>query len=534
MSKIMRPLNLLVLLAVVAGIVLRFSNLDFKPYWNDEVYTSMHISGYSFDQVADEVFTGEVITKNSLVKYLHPSAEKTGWDTIQALARTDSQHPPLYYVAARLWAQLFGSSVAAMRCFPAILSLLILPAMYWLAMELFHCQRVAAIAVALVSLSPLHLLYAQEARQYSLWLLLSVLSCALLLWSIRRSNPWRWSLYALSVTASLYTFPFTVFTMAVHGLYSLYLGWSQQIEWRQFVGYVGASLFSLMAFAPWLYVMMTNISGIQATTSWTKTPVLPTKILIHRWFISFGLGFADLNILKSFDVGVNLTSFEKQIYLVNALLLVVIVGALYRLLRMPELRNTVVFLILLLLISWFPLAVSDILLGGSKSAIPRYLLPCYISLHVIVAFVLNGGLAQGRSVMTSKFCRLGLAGCLAIGLMSCLVLSTSQNWWHRANRMNFPIEFAERVNRDKMPRIISDDDVGDVLALSYLLDDDVDMLLVKDGVDYRPAPGDVTDKTFLYKASVPLRATLMGAGAVLEEIQAPTQYWQGSWQVVQE
>ncbi|NEQ49721.1 MAG: phospholipid carrier-dependent glycosyltransferase [Leptolyngbya sp. SIO3F4] len=190
----------------------------------------MHISGYSFQQVADAVFTGDVIPNSYLSQYLNPGLEKTGWDTIQALAQTDSQHPPLYYLAARGWAQLFGSSVASMRCFPALLSVLILPAIYWLAMELFASQSVAAIAIALVSLSPLHLLYAQEARQYSLWILLSVLSCALFLWSIRRSSLGRWGLYALSVGASLYTFPFTVFTIAVHGLYGLYLWWSQQIK----------------------------------------------------------------------------------------------------------------------------------------------------------------------------------------------------------------------------------------------------------------------------------------------------------------
>lgn len=528
-----RPLKLLILLAIVVGTVLRFSNLDFKPYWNDEVYTSMHISGYSFNQVADEVFTGTVIPNSRLAKYLNPDSNtpRTTWDTIQALAQTDSQHPPLYYVAARGWAQLFGSSIAAMRCFSALLSVLILPAMYWLAMELFQGQRVAAIAAALVSLSPLQLLYAQEARQYSLWILLSVLSCALFLWSSRRSGLWRWGLYALSITASLYTFPFTVFTMAVHSIYSLYLWWSQQIKWKQFASYVMAAVVGLAAFAPWLYVMVTNIAGIQETTSWTKTPILPTKMLIQRWFISLGLGFSDLNILKSFDVGANLTSWEKQIYLLNALLLVVVLLSFYRLMRLPGKRNTLIFLVLLLLVSWFPLAVSDVLLGGSKSAIPRYLLPCYISLSLLVSFFLDDGLSRAKSAMSQQIWRVSLIGCLGLGLVSCLVLINSQNWWHRANRINFPIEFAEIVNEYDNPRIISDDDVGDVLALSYLLNDDVELLLVKDG--YHPKPGDLTEETFLYKVSEPLQAKLMEAEVALEEMQTPTKYWQGSWQVVQ-
>ena len=39
----------IVLLVLVLGIIFRLGNLDVKPYWEDEIYTSMRISGYQSD-----------------------------------------------------------------------------------------------------------------------------------------------------------------------------------------------------------------------------------------------------------------------------------------------------------------------------------------------------------------------------------------------------------------------------------------------------------------------------------------------------
>jgi uncharacterized membrane protein len=75
------------------------------------------------------------------------------------------------------------------------------------------------IAVLLVASSPFHVLYAQEAREYSLWTVTILLSSALLLRSIRRKTKSSWATYALGLAVGLYTFPFTVFVMLGHGIY---------------------------------------------------------------------------------------------------------------------------------------------------------------------------------------------------------------------------------------------------------------------------------------------------------------------------
>ena len=125
-----------ILSLLTLGIFLRFVNIDHKVYWHDEVYTSIRISGYTGDEVGREIFTGKIIGIQKLQKYQQISSDKGLDDTIKALCE-HPEHPPLYYLIARLWIQLFGSSVATIRSLSAIISLLAFPCIYWLCRELF-------------------------------------------------------------------------------------------------------------------------------------------------------------------------------------------------------------------------------------------------------------------------------------------------------------------------------------------------------------------------------------------------------------
>jgi mannosyltransferase len=80
----------------------------------------------------------------------------------------------LYYVLLRGWLHL-GISPFFIRSFSVLASLATLPAIFWLGCKLFD-RRVGLIAVALLSCNAYHIRYAQEARSYSLFVLLATLS----------------------------------------------------------------------------------------------------------------------------------------------------------------------------------------------------------------------------------------------------------------------------------------------------------------------------------------------------------------------
>ncbi|MDJ0691885.1 MAG: glycosyltransferase family 39 protein [Xenococcaceae cyanobacterium MO_188.B32] len=155
----------IVLIIIVLGIIFRLGNLDVKPYWEDEVYTSMRISGYQLGMV-EKAVSGKPVQVETLSKYQDVKSGQSWIDTSIALAKRP-EHTPLYFLLARAWAELFGSSIFSMRAFPALISLLSLPLFFWLALLIFQSSTVASTTLCLACVSPIMIRYAQEARPYS-------------------------------------------------------------------------------------------------------------------------------------------------------------------------------------------------------------------------------------------------------------------------------------------------------------------------------------------------------------------------------
>lgn len=244
----------LIAVLLVLGIFFRFVNLDRKIYWFDETYTSLRVSGYTEQEVIGQVFDGSIISVEDLLKYQHTNPEKNLANTIESLAKEDAQHGPVYYIIVRLWVQWFGNSPAVTRSLSAFISLLVFPCIYWLCLELFESPIVGWTAVALIAVSPFHVLYAQEAREYSLWTVTILLSSAALLRAMRLKTKASWRTYAAILALSLYTFLFTGLVALGHGIY---VALTERFRLTKIsIAYLLSSLAGLLAFLPWLLVVI--------------------------------------------------------------------------------------------------------------------------------------------------------------------------------------------------------------------------------------------------------------------------------------
>ena len=154
--------------AIVLGIGFRIWNLDYKVYWHDETYTTFRSAGYFSAEIVQSVVQESPLSIGDLQRFQQLKPGSTAFNTLGSLAREDPQHAPLFFVMARYWMRVFGSSVFASRLLPVVISLLTLPLMYRLAQELFASSRLAWFATAFLALSPIDILFAQTARQYSL------------------------------------------------------------------------------------------------------------------------------------------------------------------------------------------------------------------------------------------------------------------------------------------------------------------------------------------------------------------------------
>lgn len=122
----------------------------------------------------------------------------------------------LYYVLLRMWLH-FGRSPYFIRSLSVVIAALTLPAIYWLARLLFD-RRVAVIAAALFTFNGYHVRYSQEARSYSLFVLLTTVSSGLLVWWLAEPAGRRLRGYILASVLSAYAHFYALLLVAAHWL----------------------------------------------------------------------------------------------------------------------------------------------------------------------------------------------------------------------------------------------------------------------------------------------------------------------------
>ncbi|HEY9707990.1 MAG TPA: glycosyltransferase family 39 protein [Oculatellaceae cyanobacterium] len=461
-------LRFLVIVLLLLGVFFRFAHLDRKVYWHDEVYTSFRLAGYTWRELSPQVFNGKVINAKDLQKYQYPRPQKGLMDTIKSLEVDDPQHPPLYYLIARLWVQMFGYSVTLIRSLSACISLLVFPCIYWLCLELFGASLVGWMAVALVAISPFHVLYAQEAREYVLWTVTILLSSAALLQAMRLQTRLSWGIYAATLALGFYTFLFTGLVAIGHGIYVVAIAgyrWSKTVK-----AYLLASVAGLIVFLPWLFVLIKNWLQFRATTGWIDTIKLPQLTLIKTWGLNLMRPFMD------FDWSVD----EPLTSLVPPLFLILVGYAIYFVCRQT---NKQVWLLILTLIGTavLPLMLPDLIFGGVRSAASRYLIPYFLGIQLAVAYLLATQITYGR-LLKQKFWQMITAVLISAGVVSCVISFQSQTSRIKVVSYNLP-QVATIINQTNRPILISNNfgiNVGNVFALSYLLKPTVKLQLLVD------------------------------------------------------
>ncbi len=125
--------------------------------------------------------------------------------------------PPLYYCVAWVWARIFGFGEVGLRSLSAVCGVLTVPVLYFAADRLAalpevgfsHRHRSAAgpFVAALTACNPLLIWYSQEARSYSMLVLMSALSLlafALVLEDVTPGRAFAWVLLSALALATHY------------------------------------------------------------------------------------------------------------------------------------------------------------------------------------------------------------------------------------------------------------------------------------------------------------------------------------------
>ncbi len=142
----------------------------------DEIATILFSLGNSSRWVP----TDQIITLEQMIRPLHLTPGATAKDTVTYLLAEDN-HPPAYFVLAHWWMifchRLVGdpdgyASVWAARALPAFFGAVAVPVSYWVGQVSFRDRTTALLCAALMAVSPFSVFLSQEARHYTLAILM--------------------------------------------------------------------------------------------------------------------------------------------------------------------------------------------------------------------------------------------------------------------------------------------------------------------------------------------------------------------------
>ncbi|TAD73567.1 MAG: hypothetical protein EA001_16535 [Oscillatoriales cyanobacterium] len=463
---------------ITLGCGLRLANLGQFIPWYDEISTLHHVAAQPEQQIVQS-WLGKVQVFADLHQSLAKEPRRRAIDTIRSLATTNAHHPPLYYLLLRLWADWFGNTITSLRAATALMGLLLLPSLFWMLREAAPDRpSLPWIGTVFVALSPLQLLYAQEAREYALWLIFTMLSSGLLLRAVRRSPaglnhrlPDRdWGLYALALTLCWYSHLFGGLILLAHGLFVLRQAFSQP---KHLIGdrlvilrpWLLSAGVTIVAFSPWLWVLRRVADNSIGALQWLATPATGN---LNQWAALRSLATTWIDNQASLW-----QTFPQRSDLWVLLALAIGGAAVVRLIRSPD--RPLKWLVLSLIAPfffglWLPAFLGD----RALAYVVRYQLPAMIALQIAVADWLatqldrpiqaDLGQQRDRPWHHPQPWAIGLVLCLLWASFTSLKARSWQiTWWHKGG--GSAVAIAKILDTVDRPLVISALAPGEYFAL---------------------------------------------------------------------
>jgi 4-amino-4-deoxy-L-arabinose transferase-like glycosyltransferase len=245
---------------LAAGTFSRFRGIARQSLWSDEIY-GIYLATGRGEQALD-LPTGRLLDPPPQVGLAGAPSWPHVWTGLTAVPQ-----PPLYHILLRWWMDLFGESDLATRGLSAALGLAGV-------LVLFDAVRrgsglgAALAAAAVMALAVSQIDFSQEARSYTMTVLLGLLAIHAMVRIQRHgAGALRLAQLGLTVAASLLTHYFSAFALAGLGIYALLC-----LRGRDRVRTIGVMCIAAAAAAvlwgPWFWRQQQMIRADPANTSW--------------------------------------------------------------------------------------------------------------------------------------------------------------------------------------------------------------------------------------------------------------------------
>lgn len=442
-------LVILLWLTLSAAVTFRFCNIDNKLCWGDECFTRMRVAGFGRAELSHFWSScARPISSDEAQSFMRLRWKHQAHLAQRPLLHEDFQTCPLYYWTARIWAEFLGDSASSLRYFSVLTSLLAFPLLYLCSLELFRCRRTACITLCLFASSPIILIYAQQIRHYSMWVLTVLLASLALLRAVRLNRRRTWVGYSAAVLISFLTNPLSVLVVIGHGAFIL-LREKPQGRLKAFVLSV---LAGSLAFVPRIFTSSFNIvTGVGF--GWLAQA--PQGGLWHYLVGTFVRNFTRL----FWDSAYWTASVANVLAAVSSVALAV--WSLLYINRQGS-REQKLFVNCLIAASLIPLILRDLVMLGCSATVTRYIFPSLLGIELAVGYSfaqLTAAVSASCAPVLPSWRRASTAALLiavvAIGLYSSLTGSLAATPWPSQTPTSAPVaEIAAEINCRHRPVVL--------------------------------------------------------------------------------
>lgn len=403
-------LHYLCLTAVILlGASLRFWHLDLKPLWLDEIITAIFTLGKSYsDLPLDVVFpfqqVQEIFTFKSGVSCSQIAENIANYST----------HPPLFFCGMYTWLgwlePLDIGWLTKLRSLPTLFGIAAIIVIYGVNSIAFSPQS-GIIAALFMALSPFAVYLSQEARHYTLPILLISVALFLLIQIqqdiFSRNNPRLlvWLSWIIINSIGLYVHYFFILALIAEiATVSLliYRGRDKIINLPQIcLHFIFSICLVILSFIPWLIVIVRHFRS--SATNWLPSPqhIEPIYQTLLNWVLMIiNLPVENQPVIVQVICGLLMLVFTIYIWLsVFKNLKLLWSNNRTHLSSFTLLSFTVFVLLQFLMIAYF--------LGKDITVVPRYSFVYYPSFCALLA-------ASLAKIKTSKYIF------LVVGIISCI------------------------------------------------------------------------------------------------------------------
>ncbi len=467
MGRKMSVVLLCVLMAL--GLILRLHGLSRRSLWTDEFFTLFQATGHGLDalrylQELSQKKPPEALRAGGLKRFLRDDPARGIKDVSNSVLVTDT-HPPLYFWLMHFWMRAFGESALVLRSFSVLMGVLCIWAAYCAGRVLFG-NKAAVFSAVFTCISPFAVMYAREARSYSLILLLALLSVMFLARFDRKRRALDAVGFAAVNSLGIYTHYFYIFVSLAQ---FFYFSVAHRLDAPLLRKFYLAFICSLLLFSPWYLRVMERGYNFYLTEWLFGFPGFMNKLYyLAAGFIRYVAIYAAGNPLSS-------------VPMLAAVALFIYMGWRTPREALKSWRRELLFCVALTGLPLAGMCCMDYALHGAVLRQERFWTFSFAGFILLAGYFLSHNFSRHKAVMYL--------------FMLCLVISAAN-----ASGIQFgpaPERVSEWINREAkgLPSAVIVYNVRSVVfAQAYYLDDNVYVVPVSDEAQLTAAVSGLSDR----------------------------------------